>query len=85
MNQNVKYIKFSWHDCWILLSIPNRKEGGKLHEIVRMSDVLNHAVPTKKEMEIGLTKGLQAGFSKSAFVYPGCYRDGLCDLFTRAV
>ena len=62
MSQNVKCVKFSWHDCWILLSILNRKEGSKLYEIVGMSDVLNHAIPTEKEMETGLTKGLQAGF-----------------------
>lgn len=62
MNEKVKYIKFSWHDCWVLLSIPNRKEGSKLREIVRTGDVLNHAVPTEKEMETGLTKGLRTGF-----------------------
>ena len=55
-------IEFCMDDCWVLLSIPNNPIGGLLHEIIGMSDAVNHAIPTEKELLNGLNKGLQAGF-----------------------
>lgn len=53
-------IEFDQTDCWVLLSIPTTNQGGGLTEIIGLADMLNHSIPTSLEIEVAITKGIQA-------------------------
>lgn len=54
-------MKFTHTDAWILMGLPSNKISISLLELIERCDALNHTIPTKKEIEIALTKGIQAG------------------------
>ncbi|MEP2025784.1 MAG: hypothetical protein ABJH98_12125 [Reichenbachiella sp.] len=53
-------IKFTNTDAWILMGFPINDEGVSLSELIGRCDAINHAIPTKGEIEIALTKGVQS-------------------------
>jgi len=57
----VPKISFTAEDCWIIISLPLSEKGVDLSELIERADMINHAIPTKKEIEIALTKGIQCG------------------------
>ncbi len=54
-------IAFTHTDAWILYAIPTRIKDCPLSEIMARADYVNHAIPTKDEMEKAITKGLRCG------------------------
>ncbi len=58
---NTVVTKFSWEDCWTLIAVPISDEGVGLTELIARMDALNHSIPSKKEIENGLTIGIQNG------------------------
>lgn len=54
-------ITFTKTDAWILIGIPNDDKGVSILGLLERCDALNHAIPTKEELEIALTKGIQSG------------------------
>lgn len=54
-------IKFTNTDAWILMGFPINDDGVSLSELIGRCDAINHAIPTKAEIEIALTKGVQSG------------------------
>jgi hypothetical protein len=54
-------ILFTTEDCCIIISLPLSDKGATLSEIIARADMINHAIPTKMEIEVALTKGIQSG------------------------
>ncbi len=79
-------MEFTKDDCWIILSIANNSKGSLLHEIVAMSDALNHAIPSEREMLQGLTKGIQSGLIRkkgNRFQYTPEFRNIHAEVFNQ--
>lgn len=56
----MKDSRFTWSDAWIFLSI-SKRDGSTLDEIIAIADMLNHAIPTDKEIEMGINHLSRAG------------------------
>jgi hypothetical protein len=52
--------RFDWSDVWIFLCITSR-DGVSLDHIVAVADMLNHAIPTEREVEIAINHLSKAG------------------------
>jgi hypothetical protein len=50
---------FTTTDCWVLFSIGFGNNGSTLKQIISAGDMLNHAIISKNELEIGLNKLFQ--------------------------
>ncbi len=53
--------RFAWADAWLLLSIVYAGKNAMLTNIIRMGDMLNHAIFTDEEMIDGLSRLIVAG------------------------
>lgn len=54
-------VLFSQTDAWILWSVATDETGSTLPDIIAKADFVNHAIPSREEVETALTKGLQVG------------------------
>jgi hypothetical protein len=54
-------VSFSQTDAWILWSVATDAAGSTLPDIIAKADFVNHAIPSREEVETALTKGLQVG------------------------
>ena len=52
---------FSQTDAWILWSVATDATGSTLTNLIAKADFVNHAIPSRAEVEAALTKGIQTG------------------------
>jgi hypothetical protein len=54
-------VDFDDHDAWIFWAIPVSEEGTDLRGIIGAADAINHAIPSREQIESSINRGLQAG------------------------
>jgi hypothetical protein len=54
-------IEFDQEDAWIFWSIPANESGTDLRGLISAADALNHAIPSREQIELSIDRGLQAG------------------------
>jgi len=56
--------RFQSSDAWIFLSLGNDEAGSTLRDIIATADWINHAIPTKQEIEGAINRLSVAGLVK---------------------
>jgi hypothetical protein len=54
-------VDFDDHDAWIFWAIPVSEEGTDLRGIIGAADAINHAIPSREQIESSINRGLRAG------------------------
>lgn len=65
MNKPNQQGQFIWSDAWILLSViyaTERSPEPSFSDIIAMADYINHAIPTRDELEIGFAHLVDADY-----------------------
>lgn len=57
----MKPIQFIRTDAWIIWAVRQDESGTDLPGLIAAADNVNHAIPTFKEINRGITKGLRTG------------------------
>lgn len=55
--------QFAWFDAWILLATLYARTGeGDLKDVIAAADYINHAIPTRDELELAFSRLSEAGY-----------------------